>query len=632
MGASSESISERSTERATQVRARRPGRPKPPTESVADGDSRPEPALSECGIHSGPVWSDRVTSWTVFLSSLVLLLWTAPGLDYFLTSRDHGYQLSIGTQILKGRIPGVDVMITYGPMAMYTSAAGLWASGSLIGEMLLCVGGYALCVSLIYRLVAAYSSRTTGLVAAGFGMLLLSRFYKWYVWLIPLATLWVLHRYLSSPARQRRRWLICCGFVLGLSWLYRLDMGTMGLAATIVFMVLLETGHPPRLNAQVFRTVGTLMAAFSVLPLTWFGFLAIKVGGAAPWVFLKNTITGAFTVAKGMSQPLPSDAVAILGYVLVPAVLLVGACTSLNRERAGQADSRSRFLLAASLIGMSVFHQAMHRKGPIHLLQILPPSLICVFVIFATFRQRFSEQFPSKARKWAYKITGLVCFLFLAFEGVGLARWGRQDLVSLSSWPAQRYWDLAHPLDAPERFPAVKLVQRIREQTSSTDSILILPIDCQLYTFADRRLSGRLSTCVPGFFDDPQFHSQNLAAVVEDMPELVVLPSDKKKPAPGDAWADLEKQSRVAHHYLEEFVRERYRHVVYDDGETLVLRREGSASHERSRHGRTDWPAASIWQMSRNRSDMRSLTINELRIVNHLESRLAWRADDVTIW
>jgi hypothetical protein len=575
MGASSESISELSTERPAQVRARRPGRPKPPTASMADGDSRPERALSEWRIHSGPVRSDRFTSLTVFLSALVLLLWTAPGLDYFLTSRDHGYQLSIGTQILKGRIPGIDVMITYGPMAMYTSAVGLWASGSLIGEMLLCAVGYALCVSLIYRLVAAYSSRTTGLVAAGFGVLLLSRFYKWYVWLIPLATLWVLHRYLSSPARQRWRWLVCCGFVLGLSWLYRLDMGTMELAATILFMVLLESGRPPRLNAQAFRTLGTLLAAFSVLPLTWFGFLAIKVGGAAPWVFLKNTIIGAFTVAKGMSQPLPSDAVVILGYVLVPAVLLVGACMSLYRERAGHADSRSRFLLAASLIGMSVFHQAMHRKGPIHLLQIVPPSLICAFLIFATFRQRFSEPFPSKTSKWAYGLTGLVCFLLLAVDGVGLAPWGRQDLVSLSSWPAKRYWDLAHPLDAPERFPAVKLVQRIREQTSSTDSILILPFDCQLYTFADRRFSGRLSAYIPGFFADPQFHSQNLAAIVEDMPELVILPSDKKKPPPGEAWADLEKQSRVAHHYLEDFVRERYRHVVYDDGEMLVLRREG---------------------------------------------------------
>ena len=143
-----------------------------------------------------------------------------------------------------GKVPGVDVIISYGPMAMYTSSVGLWASGSLIGETVFCAAGYSVCLLLIYRLVAAYSSRTAGIVGAGFGLLLLSRFYKWYVWLIPLATLWALHRYLSSPPRQRWRWVVICGLVLGLSWLYRLDMGTTGLAASMTFLGLAEcVGH-----------------------------------------------------------------------------------------------------------------------------------------------------------------------------------------------------------------------------------------------------------------------------------------------------------------------------------------------------------------------------------------------------
>ena len=67
-------------------------------------------------------------SWIVFLSFLVVVLLKAPGLDYFLDSRDHGYLVSVGTQILLGKLPGIDIITAYGPMAMYTSPR--WVYGS----------------------------------------------------------------------------------------------------------------------------------------------------------------------------------------------------------------------------------------------------------------------------------------------------------------------------------------------------------------------------------------------------------------------------------------------------------------------------------------------------------------------
>ena len=58
---------------------------------------------------------DSLLSGAVFLGFLALLLMTAPGLDYFLTNRDHGYQLCVGTQVLMGKVPGVDIIVAYGP-------------------------------------------------------------------------------------------------------------------------------------------------------------------------------------------------------------------------------------------------------------------------------------------------------------------------------------------------------------------------------------------------------------------------------------------------------------------------------------------------------------------------------------
>ncbi len=39
----------------------------------------------------------------IFVGSLLVFLVRAPGLDYFLTNRDHGYQLCLGGQILLHR-------------------------------------------------------------------------------------------------------------------------------------------------------------------------------------------------------------------------------------------------------------------------------------------------------------------------------------------------------------------------------------------------------------------------------------------------------------------------------------------------------------------------------------------------
>ncbi len=139
----------------------------------------------------------------MFLGFLTLFLLKAPGLGFFLTNRDHGSQLSIGTQVLLGKVPGIDLLIAYGPLVHYTSALGLWASNSLLGETILCSAGYALSLFLIYHLVSRYTSKRLGIIAAGFGFLVSARFYKWYVWLIPMALLWGWHRYLScSPIRR----------------------------------------------------------------------------------------------------------------------------------------------------------------------------------------------------------------------------------------------------------------------------------------------------------------------------------------------------------------------------------------------------------------------------------------------
>ncbi len=246
------------------------------------------------------------------------MLLKAPGLDHFLTDTDHGIQLCMGTQILLGKIPSIDFVNAYGPMAMYTSALGLRLSGSLIGETLLCVLGHALCLFLLYWLVRQHSTRSLGLAAAAAGFFLQARYYKWYVWLIPLGTLWALHHYVNSTNSSRQRWVVVTGMVLGLSWLYRLDMGTLGFAATFVFLAVVESGCSLRRLPACWRILTLFSASFACVLAGWFAYLMIAVGIRAPLVFLQTTLDGALMISRGMALPLPVGRIFLVVYMLAP--------------------------------------------------------------------------------------------------------------------------------------------------------------------------------------------------------------------------------------------------------------------------------------------------------------------------
>lgn len=517
----------------------------------------------------------QAVSWAVVLGFFLVMVLQAPGLEYFLTSRDHGYQLCIATQILMGKVPGIDIITAYGPMVMYTSALGLRLSDSLIGETTLCALGCAIALFLIYWLVKNHSTGALGLMAAGAGFLLQARFYKWYVWLIPLGTLWALHQYATNFTSRRWRWAVVTGLVLGLSWLYRLDIGTLEFVASLVFIAFIELGRPPRRYAQSIRTLGLFTASFSILPLCWFGYLAIVVGAHAPLVFLRSTIDGALTVSQGMAQPLPPIRVLILAYILVPSTLLLTAGIGIAREWAGRTDGRSRFLLAAALTGLGVFHQAIHRMDPPHLLQVIPPAIVCAFLLLAMYLRRITAKTPRNFGELVLVTSGLVYFLLVGYVGARLTQWGRQDLIGLSSWSAGRYVDLAHPLDSTDRFPLVKAIRVIQQQTDPAESILVFPLDCQFYALAQRKLSGRLHAYYAGVFDAPLYRFDTLQAIRKEMPALVVLPSDRKPPPNREVSDELAVRSRVAHEYLETFIRQNYRRIVYDDGVIQLLGRGG---------------------------------------------------------
>ena len=526
-------------------------------------------------IQAGPARSSRLIDRTVaagvFLGFAAILLLKAPGLEYFLTSRDHGYQLCIGGQVLLGKTPGVDIVTVYGPMAMLTSALGLRLSGSLLGETLLCVGGYSLCFALLYSLARRDWSRIAGVASACVGYALMARYYKWYVWLIPLATLWTVRGWLDAPEDRKRRWLTACGLVVGLSWLYRLDMGTFAAAAVCLTIAATEFRLPWR---RMRASITVFLAASSVFPMAWMAYLAIAEGPTAPWRFLASSFHGALVVSRGMAAPMPPLAPIVIGYATASAVLIVALIAGVVFSMRTEAGPRSRFLLASALMGLAVVHQAMHRRDPAHLLQVVPPVIVAAFALLAGLRYAALDGSFQRLARWAFGACGVALACGLAYATYGLNPFSQWDLMPMGPRPGHRLASLARPLADPDAHPALGVVRFLREQTPADASVLIFPLDSQLLPLAERKLSGRLHGYYAGVFDASEDASANLDAILAGPPSVVVLPSPQADPTGSDWPADeLARRGAAAHQSLDDYIRSNYTRTVYDDGRSIIVAR-----------------------------------------------------------
>lgn len=507
-------------------------------------------------------WSGWLPGALVFVLCLWALLASAPGRDHFLTDDDHGFQLCLGLQVLHGKTPGVDTYNAYGPLVVYASALARAWSGSLFGEALLCSLSWALVLTLVFVLVRRHASLASAALAVLAGSLLQARFYKWYLWLWPLAALLALERALDAPRDRRLRRSLELGAVLGLGWLHRLDVGTLCILAAA--LVLLVHGR---------RALLAGVAAGCAAPLAlWMGFLALHEGLAAPLAFLRSTLAGAMMAREGMgtdwpvfdlAHPLGPASARVLAYALLALAYGGWSVSHLVRLRRGRATPRTRFLFACACLGAAVVHQALHRRDGQHLLQVLAPAIVGGLV-WADGVLRSVRPSGAALRRAAPAL--LLLGLALAV-GAALTRWGRVDLQRPVAWPVERLRRLTDPLQGSH--PLLRSLVRLRELVAPDEALLVFPLWPQAYVFAERRMSGKLHGYYPGVFDRPPWSAANLAELQRDPPRAVlVTPDFLGRPAPQ---AERYARYRAAHPAVDAFVRERYPHILYEDRVVVLL-------------------------------------------------------------
>jgi len=508
-----------------------------------------------------------------FGAFFLFLMLHAPGLDFYLSSPDHGHQLSLGRQVLLGKFPFIDLFFKYGPLTAVTSALGIWAWDCLIPETILCAAGYAVTLAIVFCLIRHYTSSITAAVGSLAGLALLARFYKWYYWLFPVLVLYCAHRWLQAKEDGQIRWVFAGGVAGGVGSLFRFDLGLACGCFSVLLLPILSI--QPFHSRQLIRCAAISLLGW-LLPMgLWLIMLSYHGGIAAVPDYFLATYSGAKGSLEGMALPIPrfdggdlwsAESRAALAFLLLPCTYIAAIVYGIAHGRkAGTRDAaRYRFLVGVGLMGLGGFPQAMHRADLLHLLQVLPPMLVAASFLVWDAIQRSRLPFHGW---WHQRVlmTATGAFLVaLPVTFLTMLPYGGFDLESTRQGVVKRYQGLVRGCQEAKKNPICEIVSAMTQNTSSHDPVLVADAACQVNYFSRRPLSGILIGFEPAYFDGDRWRIRELEAVESNPPALVMAPEGFLKYGPRH-WF------RVAYPELYDFLAGNYREEVKKAGPYVLL-------------------------------------------------------------
>jgi hypothetical protein len=511
---------------------------------------------------------DRYGTFVVFTLASVYLLWRAPELNLLVSNPDHGYQISLGHLVMQGRFPFVDMVFVYGPLAAFMSAAGIWLSGSLVAEVVMCATLYAVAVAVLYILAREVFGSVLGLVIPLLALLLLARFDKWYVGFFPAMMLYCLSR-ASSSKNAISFWWGCAGVVGGLAALLRMEYGIVLFSCAAV-MCGLSTWR-----AGCFRRSFALLTSGFMMAFGCWLVVLFAVGGFTSLItYFDVTLFGSIGTASNWSIPPPRfdwtdpwgpRSAHALALLLMPTVYLGSIAVGIEDWRYELTKERRRssfFLISVGLVGLATFPHALYRADTAHLLQDFPPALLAAPALIRRTWQSSKEQ----VRWW--RTLGLTLCIGLSAAMVisirGMISFGAKDLGPLTSDPISKYRSIAAEDLSQESGSRAFIAREIRAATEATDPILIIAYAPQLYFFSHRPMSGLLNIYFIGIHDEPRWRKWNLASIRANPPRLVVSKTEFDSMPPDFPFRRSQPE-------LFEFLRTRYRTAVFRKGNLVVL-------------------------------------------------------------
>lgn len=473
--------------------------------------------------------SERLTL-TVFIAVLVYLLLRVPTPGFFLESDDQGYQMALGMAVATGRYPGFDFISQYGPFVAFSSWLAYAVSGNLIGEIALCAAGYAAAIALAYRYVARHANIVIGLTCALVLLILFSRYYKWYYWLLPIAILVLTDRLMALRTSGQSPWRMLAGWgvLVGVSGLFRYDLLLEGLVFGSCVIAAIELTPRTRLqtnSAIAFRQIAAFGCWCLLPPLLYCALILVFRGWHQLELVLYSVVDGAVdTVEYYGVAPFQIVRTGPLGIlqILIPFIYAAGlviAFAKLWENRTKSWERNEAFaLFCSALMGLGLFPQALHRADDQHLLQVVPPLVITLGLLVSTALNTATEGIK-KFSIWSALI--VVSVLMLAIAPRASSDLGPIDRNPLTLWPGLA----GLPESAAGEHPVADMAAAIKRLTppGSTVFIVMPQTRMPMLFFAHRHQPGLFPTYEAGMFSGPFWLRENAALLKRTPPDYLVL-------------------------------------------------------------------------------------------------------------
>ncbi len=460
------------------------------------------------------------------------LILATPSPLAFLTDPDQGFQLVNAQKVLLGQHPFINFNTgVYGPLIPYISALGQWLSDCrLIGEITVTITGYSVGYGILFYLTWRLTgSWAASFIALGFMLLLLPRFYKYYIVLGPALFLLALYHF-QGTGRRRVLWLAAATVVMGL---YRFDFGAYGVLVGSLAVLTSRSDLSEKKYGQELTAFLTIGVAFTGC---WLLFVALH----AP---LQETLRLTFAIvsgaATGLTLPLPAFdtdqgwsrnnalCLAFLLSLCMPVILLLYWL----RWRSLLRSPVKQFIPLAAVFAGLVFVQATHRTDIPHVLQVLPVQIPLIAWLGSQVWRMTQWQQPVR---WVPPIVILSAAVAVVLpmspvtaEGLSLTRFrdwvANLDIYSLNRDSLRLYY--AQFLEGTDDAWRIQVIQFVYDHTQATEAVAFLPYMPQGYYFAERDYATPTVHYYPGMPNSPEVQAEYIRSfqkrgvnVVVDIP------------------------------------------------------------------------------------------------------------------
>jgi hypothetical protein len=476
--------------------------------------------------------------WPVCLFAAVLayLALRVPTPEFLLSSNDKGYQMALGMAVAKAHLPGLDFITQYGPGVAFVSYLAFVLTGNAAGEMLASILGYSLAITPGSEMVRRAAGWKPAVLAA-LGMLFwFPRFYKWYYCLFPLLGLAAAQSCAVASSKSRRL-AILAGWsqLAGLTGLFRYDLGLEGCVFGVLAIIAARRGSRWRTTAAA---DAALFASGSlVIPVLYAGWILLARGTRQLSMFARSIYDGAadtvdyYAIAPfqvDFSQPLSATNALAFLQLAFPVTYLAGCLIGWRelapRSKASVSGGYARF--CASLTGIGIYPQAIHRADPQHLLQVAYPFIMVLALLAGRFVAGQSRPI---------RLAGTACFAVILAAAFKLLPGAATDLGPLSIHPgAPLVGGSALPASRPLD-PTAGMAMALRRLTPPGASVFLLmtPTGMPLLFFGQRYQAGLFPVYEAGMFASSDWLARNRAALMASPPDYLVVPREAgDTPAP----------------------------------------------------------------------------------------------------